>query len=288
MEIVIGVDQERPSLVAVDWLAGQEFARDAHIRVVTAFDLLVSDPVDDAELLESTAARLRGALPDATIETRLVDRGIPQTLREQAEGADLLVVGSHRSRHTMSELAGALPRRIAESAPCPVVVVPDDWDHRGDRIVAGVADDESSDDALEFAARLAERSGAPLRLVHLWQRPVPATDPVGLYLDVPVDLREAHRERLAEVARDVGRRHPDVDLEEQLHEGSSRSAFVPLGRVASLVVLGSHRHGPIAAWLLGSTVRSALADCRTPVCVVPPGSRGAVSGMTADAGERDA
>lgn len=271
MNITIGVDREQASRVAVDWVAAQPFAADATISLVTAFDLLVSAPVEDAALLEAEAARMRESLPSANIAATVVDGSIPNTLQRWSEQADVLVVGSHRTSALRSLFAGALPERLAAMATRPTVLVPHDWDGNGGDVVAGVADDESSDAAVEFAARLASEQGLPLRLVHVWSRPMPASDPVSLYLDAPIDVRDEQAAFLAEVAQRVRERFPDLEIYEHAQEGSAPSAFLASGRTASLIVVGSHRRGPIAAWVLGTVSHRLVTDSRVPVCVVPAG-----------------
>src|SRR5690606_34343096 len=135
-----------------------------------------------------------------TVGTALADGSIPEVLRRWTEDADLLVIGSRASKRRHEAITGSLAERLTTLASVPTIVVPEDFDlHSGD-VVAGVAEDDSSADAVEFAARLAERQGLPLRLVHFWERTPPATDPVSLYLSVPKDQRDAHGEHLRTVA----------------------------------------------------------------------------------------
>jgi Universal stress protein UspA and related nucleotide-binding proteins len=274
MRIVVGIDGEPASRTALDWVVAQPFAADAALTLVTSFDLLVSDVEQDAARLESEAARVRGSLPGGSVATALADGSIPEVLRRWAEDADLLVIGSRATTLRREALTGSLAERLAAVASVPVVVVPERFDaHPGD-VVAGVAEDDSSDDAVEFAARLAEAQGLPLRLVHVWDRTPPATDPVSLYLSVPESQREAHEAHLRAVVDRVAAAHPGLELVGQLQEGRPPSAFQAPGRGIALLVIGTHRRGPIAAWVLGSVARALLADGGEAVCVVPPGSLG--------------
>lgn len=272
MRIIVGTDGEASSRTAVDWLLAQPVAAGADVTLVTSFDLLVSDVVLDAARLAEEADRMRAARPDIRVDTALADGSIPEVLRRSTEHADLLVIGSHRTSRRRPPITGSLAQRLAAMATVPTVVVPEDWYHRDGDVVAGVADDASADDALEFAAAFAAAQARPLRLVHFWSRTPPATDPVSLYLSVPADQRDAHAARLREVADRVRHAHPDLEVVEHLQEGRPPAAFRSPDRTASVVVLGSHRRGPLAAWVLGSVAREELAAGGTAVAVVPPGT----------------
>ena len=264
--ITVGVDAEAASSAAVDWVLHWHRARTARITLVTAFDYLVDDVEEDAAALEREAWRLRTALPEAVVETALADGGIGRVLDRRSREADLLVVGSHRTRHARSVLAGRLSLRVAQHASCPVVIVPDDWRPRHGSIAAGVGDDPASEAAVAFAAAEADALGIPLHLLHAWSPVAPAAEVPALAVD-PLAERAAHAERLVSVARDARRRCGAV--REHLHEGAAGLALTALAADAALVVVGTHRSGPIGELLLGSTAATLVRDSRTPVCVVP-------------------
>jgi len=280
MKITVGIDAGEASTAAVAWLIAQPFAAKAEITLVTSFDMIVSDPLDDEQVIEATAQRIRGSLPDATVTTALADGAIPNVLDNWTHGADLLVIGASRTRHARSVLAGALPERLAAATALPIAIVPDDWDGYDGDIVVGVADDDSSDDAVAFAADLAERDGRLLRLVHFWQRTNPPTDPVSLYLAVPHDLAETHNRRLQDVADLLRARHPRLEISAASHEGYVAHAFLAPRRHASMIVVGSHRHGLISGWIAGSVVQGVMKNYRSAVCVVPPGTYSVRTGAT--------
>lgn len=263
--IGVGVGAASAASTAVDWVIAWHRARDAEITLVTAFDYLVDEIDEDAALLARVASRIREALPDARVAVALADGSIPSVLKRRSRDTDLLVVGSHRTRHARAVLTGRLPLRIAEHAACPVVVVPDDWRPRTGSVVVGVGDDESSDGALAFAATEAAGLGIELRVLHAWAPPA-STSHVPILID-PDELRAAHGERLAEAARRARLRCRRV--REHLHEGAAGFALVALAADAELVVVGTHRSGPIGELLVGSTAASLMRESRTPVCVVP-------------------
>jgi nucleotide-binding universal stress UspA family protein len=264
--ITIGIDAGPAATTALDWVIAWHRSREARITLVTAFDYLVDEVDEDVALLERAADRVRAALPGAVVETAMADGSVPGVLERSSRQTDLLVVGSHRSRHLRSVLTGRLPLRIAEHAACPVVVVPDDWQPRAGSVVAGLADDGSSDAAIDFAAAEAAELGVELRILHAWSPPAAATEVASLLVD-PVAVEAAHHDRLAASAHRARQRCPDVL--EHLHRGAAGDALVALASDAALTVVGTHRSGPIGELMIGSTAASLIRESRTPVCVVP-------------------
>lgn len=64
---------------------------------------------------------------------------------------------------------------------------------------------------------------------------------------------------------------PDVPCTVHVMEGGPLQALLEFSdhEHADLVVLGSHGHGIIAAWLLGSVAEGMLRKSRVPVLMVP-------------------
>jgi nucleotide-binding universal stress UspA family protein len=264
--ITIGVDASSAASTAVDWVIAWHRAALADITLVTAFDYLVAEVDEDAALLERAAARIRAALPEARVATAMADGSVPGVLERRSRETDVLVVGSHRTRHLRSVLTGRLPLRIAEHAACPVVVVPDDWQPRTGAIVVGVGDDASSDGGIRFAAAEAAALDVELQVLHAWSRPSSASEVPSIVID-DEELRAAHGERLIAAARLAREAAPEV--REHLHEGSAGLAMLALASDAALAVVGTHRSGPIGELMVGSTAASLIRESRTPVCVVP-------------------
>lgn len=269
LAITVGVDVERASRHAVDWAIRQAVTRPTEITLLTASDTLMAAPVEEEAHLAFERARIAAAAPDTIIQTLVVAGTVHEVLSRYADRSDLLVIGSHRTHHYRSVLAGDLPARVARHARCPVVIVPDDWEPRDGAVVVGLDEDASSGAALRRAAEFARDSEQELRILHAWRRPDPPSDPVTFYTWVPEDLRDRHREHLADAARTVRRRLPHVTVREDLYEGRTSNGLLALAASAELVVIGSHRRGAIAGFLLGSVGRDLLHYCTAPVCVVP-------------------
>ncbi len=143
-------------------------------------------------------------------------------------------------------------------------------------VVVGVDGSAGACRALDQAVQLAAGSGAALRVLHAYTRPVWVDAVAGLPTAVAVSATEARALAVAHadgwVARALarcGERRP-VTVVTQVVEGSPGDLLVRAARDAALLVIGRRTHGPLAAALLGSASAPVLHHATCPVLVVPP------------------
>jgi nucleotide-binding universal stress UspA family protein len=134
-------------------------------------------------------------------------------------------------------------------------------------IVVGIDGSESSKNALRWAARQAELTGAELRAVEVWH--VPST--FGIAPDYPdVDLSGETRKHLEGIVAEVMHDHPEVAVRAVVAEGHPAAALVELARDADLLVVGSHGRGAFTGMLLGSVGQHCVQHAHCPVLVLRP------------------
>jgi nucleotide-binding universal stress UspA family protein len=136
-KIIVGIDGSEPSMRALAWAVEEAKLHKATLRVVHAwFDPLIGNyfasptaaVVEAIEergriLLEEAQATIDDGEGDLKVETLLVHGLGAATLLQEAEDADLLVVGS-RGRGGFKELVlGSVSHQVTQHARCPVVVV---------------------------------------------------------------------------------------------------------------------------------------------------------------------
>lgn len=133
--IVVGVDGSEEALHALDWAVDEGRRRGATVEVVHAWTTPHVDPylpvALDTETFREGAQRaldaaVAGIEDDAlgpTIEPKLVYGSPAHVLLEAAQGADLLVVGSHGMGGFVGMLLGSVSHHVLHHATCPVVVV---------------------------------------------------------------------------------------------------------------------------------------------------------------------
>lgn len=142
-KIVVGIDGSAHSDAALRWASAEAALRSASLEVVHAWSFVpVTTPADSGlvpmawtdnmELLDVTrqaaedatvaqVAEVLGADHGATIS--VVEGGPAEALLAAAKDADLVVVGNRGRGNLAAALLGSTSAKVADEAPCPVVVV---------------------------------------------------------------------------------------------------------------------------------------------------------------------
>ncbi len=148
-------------------------------------------------------------------------------------------------------------------------MVPAAWVDAGDPVTVGIADDSSSRAALEFACREALVTSTSVRLVHAWLMPTPsAQGAVALVIDPESELSR-HRALLDDAVQQVLEAHPRLSVQGELVRDSRSAALLKFSTSSSMLVIGTHHHGPVAGALFGSVAQEILWRAECPVCIVP-------------------
>ena len=195
----------------------------------------------------------------------------------EAEGADLIVLGSTHRGEVGRVFAGSVGERLLGGSPCAIAIAPKGYAsgiHPGLGIVGvGYDGGEESKRALAAAVDLAGNSDSTLRLI-----------------GVARDRDEAvagMEEELARGAELCG----DVPVDRRVLRGDAAPALADQGVELDLLVLGSRDYGPIRAVLLGGVSRNVLRTSPCPVVIVPRSAAtraaGVAGGAAAEAGRPD-
>ncbi|MCK7638199.1 universal stress protein [Corynebacterium pygosceleis] len=137
--VVVGVDGSGTSRKAIEYAFAEASARGAElIAVHTWMDMQVQTSLaglsaaqeqwvtieeEQEALLAERLAGFASEYPDVPVK-RLVTRDRPvRALSDAAQGAQLLVVGSHGRGGFKGMLLGSTSRALLQSAPCPMMVV---------------------------------------------------------------------------------------------------------------------------------------------------------------------
>jgi|SRR5579864_8345790 len=134
------------------------------------------------------------------------------------------------------------------------------------RIVVGVDGSEPSKEALRWAARQAQLTGARLHVVMTWEYPTSYAwaPPYPHDFDLEVDTQKLLDATIEEVLGG----DPPVEVESIAVEGHPASALLRVAKGADLLVVGCRGHGAFAGMLLGSVSQHCTTHASCPVIVI--------------------
>lgn len=280
--VVVGVDGSDSALAAVRWAAEEASRRGAVLRLVAAVAWMAYEPVGESAFrgderriltvaaeghLETARTAARRIAPELEITCEVRGGDAVRVLRDEAETARMVVLGS-RGRGGFAELLlGSTAIAVVTSARSPVVVVRGDERAAGSTgpVVVGV-DGPQSEEALGFAFDEAACRRVPLVAVRATEELL--VDPyLAPHLDwarINADEKEDLQDRLTPWAT----QYPQVDVEPDVARGPAAGALVRRSHDAALVVVGSRGRGTVRGLLLGSVGQAVLHHAHCPVAVV--------------------
>ena len=136
------------------------------------------------------------------------------------------------------------------------------------RIVVGADGSDGSKDALRWAARQAECTGATVEAVIAWEWPAF----FGMATGIPegFDPSAIAGQVLDRAVREVLGENPPAGLRTRVTEGRAGQVLVDASQDAELLVVGTRGHGGLADALLGSVSTYCVHHAQCPVVVIRP------------------
>ncbi|MGD9999019.1 MAG: universal stress protein, partial [Ilumatobacteraceae bacterium] len=186
MVCIVGIDGSDGSRVALRWGCDFAAAMADRLCVVRAWEypstsvlpgaapLRGADEVDDV-VAAGVTEFVRDVLGvDAEHAEVLVERGpadfaLLHAARRLRPAA--LVVGKRGLGAVTARLLGSVSRRLAEHAPCPVIIVPPEPAGTAGPIVIGVDGSVNGAAAMRWAVNVAQATGASITVVHGFNSP---------------------------------------------------------------------------------------------------------------------
>ena len=227
---------------------------------------------DSRELLE----RLRGAHGDETVELKAVANssaahGLHAVAEE--EGADLIVVGSTHTGHAGRVLPGSTAERLLHGAPCPVAVAPNGYAQHSDRppavVGCGYDGSPSSRQALEAASRLAEATGAQLRVIRVFEPLRYELPPGNAAFGGMASYNDSLHGRAGEELEAAVARIAADGAEARLEVGNAATVLIGASEELDLLFIGSRGYGPLRAVIVGAVSGRVVREAACPVIVFP-------------------
>lgn len=267
---------ERAVRIAAAWAERQSAALEVvHVfdpptRAIPGGGRWLTDDAEAAhrrELTERLEASVSSAMGRVTsVTTRLLE-GRPHDAIVQhaaATKADLVVIGARGLGRVEVMLLGSVADRVLRSAPCSVLLIPEDAQGQmiPRTIVAPTDFSRAAIVAVDRARSIARELGARLDIVHAWELPkIPRHE-----LAIAEDIAGA---ALVEVRT----RHPlagGVELRYLAHQGAPTDVILAHARQehADLIVMAPHDRRGVTAWLLGSVTDRVARSSTVPVLVL--------------------
>lgn len=132
------------------------------------------------------------------------------------------------------------------------------------RIIVGVDGSAESIDALQWAARQAQLSGATLEAVIAWQYPMSSS---GYLLGVREDWKAQSR-TVIDHAVDLAELPAELQISRRVIEGHPAQVLSEAASDADLLVVGNRGHGGFPGMLLGSVSAHVCSHAPCPVVVI--------------------
>lgn len=141
-----------------------------------------------------------------------------------------------------------------------------------ERILVALDGSERGERALEPAAELARRLGAPLHLLRVadltWLR-FGMTDAAFEYASLGSELAEEQREAETYLATVAERLTGDgLTVTSEVRSGFAAREILAASREGDLVVMASHGRGGPTRWLLGSVAEEVTRRSNCPVLLI--------------------
>jgi len=141
------------------------------------------------------------------------------------------------------------------------------------KILVGVDGSKKSIAALKWAAELASKNNAHVKVLAVWQTPFPTVELIAIGLNFDITELNERPSRIAQYRLDkvvhevYGKRDPE-GVTCLTDEGYPGLVLVEHSREMDLLVLGNRGHSPFVETLLGSVSLHCLAHAHCPVVIV--------------------
>jgi len=214
---------------------------------------------------------------EAVVEARRRDPSAAEAVLAYADevAADMIVMGTHGRAGVDRLLLGSTTEHVLRQAPCPVLTVgPEATAYADGPVLAPLAFESASDEALEAAIALAEGRGVPVVALHVVE---PAAVPVPYAMALPpIDVALIVDTARQTLGRWVGAfADGPVPISADVEAGHAATVIVERAKElgAEMLVMASHGRRGLGRWLLGSVTEEVVRHAPCPVLTLRVGAR---------------
>lgn len=297
MKIILATDGSQQSKAAVEEVASRPYPPNTEVRIVSAYertplittlepmgvsqefyakaDHLAFKAAEDAT--EYGAKILRQKNPALAITTIVIEGSPKSVILEEVEafGADLIVVGSHGYGMVERFLLGSISQAIALHAECSVEIV---RSPKVMKILLAIDGSIQSEVAVDEIARQYFSADNEVRVISVVEdiyfpfvNPMSGVD-MELYIQMQKDAQDGARATVekASAKLQTGDESRQINVTTKILSGSPKSVILEEAEEfdADLIVVGSHGHGMIERFLLGSVSHAVALHAKCSVEIV--------------------
>jgi len=262
--VVVGIKEKQET--ALRFAAQAAMDRHTNLRIVHSLDIrtaadFVSVPYKTfppeswrtagETVMEQARAFVNALAPHPDVECAVADGRPFQTLRDEAAGASMLVLGTDATYGFGLLFDGGVTARLISHSNIPVAVVPErSWPEKITGPVMVAVDTRTlAEGPLRFAFEAASRTANELHVLHV----IPETD--MFYRS------QSHRVQVSEVLAGWAEEFPDVTVTNRFFFDEPGSGCVRASEEASLLVVGRRKTQVVGHPVLAEIARRVHCPC---------------------------
>lgn len=278
--MVVGFDGSRASRAALEWAARRAESTARPLTLVHAVHEYWMVPrfgnyaavVDAARALLEDGVRLCAeSAPGVRVGTHTHSGDVVRALSELSQSAEMVVLGTDKADPGSGEILGAVSQQVAVMSLCPVAVIPPSDAAERSGVVVGTDGSPEANQAVEWAAREADRTGQELLILASCAVPSSETWLVRLQGEAFQAVVDDYRRLLDRTAAGVAEKYPKVRVRVMLETAEpAAEALLRAASTAQLLVVGSLGRGALTRMLLGSVSHKVLLNLKCPTVITRP------------------
>ncbi len=278
--LLVGIDGTESSRAALRWAMKRAAATGTEVNLAHVVDdewttigtRMLDDLDDDARhLLEREAEYAHSLASEVGIHTQLLHGNVMQELITASTGAEMVVVGTHKTGFINGKVFGSRSLVLAAAAHTPVGIVPQGSPRDGRGIVVGVDDSVAGRLAVQLAAREAERARETLTLLRAFTVPGFSKENDDAQRELVQHSEARTLVALSTAAALAALTAPTVEVKTRSVRRPAAEALVEAAAAAALLVIGNSRREDADKTMVGSVSHDVLMNLTGPTIVVHAG-----------------
>jgi nucleotide-binding universal stress UspA family protein len=273
-EIVVGVDRSVPSRAALRWSVERAESTRMSLRIIHVIDRPREsiDPVraeesraQSWELVTGEVAFAQSLDADLRVEGEVAEGDPLQELRIASRGADLVVVGTHKTGFIHGNVFGSRFLGLASGTGTASAFIPEPSGTARKGVVAGLDSSDIGREVIEFAADEATRTSQDLILIS--SNTAAPKWPSGVSVASEFS-RLSYPDQLAWGVQIARKRNPQLQIRGRNASRPPAESLVRAATAAAVLIVGHAQDQDGAPVMIGTVALDVLLNISSPVIVL--------------------